>query len=765
MSSDELVVPSSLIKRIARGELSPSRAKDECHAFRPQGAGKIRRGIKTFIARAKEHRDRGQFGQMCGTLVVGVCVFGTDLIARLDSERVLVLASPDYRFASALGELSTRLLATPDPLFDRLRERVDTYRELHRLRAAALESFPVADTVLRQRPFKYGKTLFAIVNLAFLRHYFDFKGGVEYEPVLRDFSTPEEVADAVSTIVALANEHRPLESMDITFPMAGLDVQPEFIQLLNYGRVVSKLAEVQKLIGSIGYSLVNVRSGRTSVFCLRPPTDEVEYALRLGFVRGEIGGSSSQLHVARGDDRALFSILTAVESMVASFADKMVEIKDAETPYRRLRLLLPLLPSIFEQLGQFKFYEDVLMEERLTQELELPMRFADGEAWTLVEHLDLQTFHRAWRVLRFLNVLDIALLKRHQDDATLLSNSLIRVASHEKHVELLTAFGLGTEQVRAFLDLMYLDVRSPGHVDVQYRPFLVVNESTMQIGDEVKTTRREVVHASSLVAVANIIPNVQRSHQIRFATNAEAFVTIAAENLRSLVPKIRTNAPVKQGTQRTDVDIVALAAETLYLFECKHSVTPTGAHEMRDLWGDIQKGVAQLEVACEILRERLVDYLAGWFPGTDRAVASHVRLKPCVLCSHRVFSGLAIRGVPVRDHASLSLTLGDATVHMGMRNENNEVRLMRYRLRTSDQPTLEDLDNYLSTDATFFRMFRPHMQPYSHLDRLDDSVVLARNTFVYQVSQEAWQARLDEIGAQRLADETVTVGPTQPPKG
>jgi hypothetical protein len=234
--------------------------------------------------------------------------------------------------------------------------------------------------------------------------------------------------------------------------------------------------------------------------------------------------------------------------------------------------------------------------------------------------------------------------------------------------------------------------------------------------------------------------------------------------VRKVVRLVKTNAAIKDGATRTDIDIVALSDNTLYLFECKHSITPTGPHEMRDLWRDIQKGISQLEVALAILSVRLADYLAGWFPGTARDMARHVRIRPVVLCSHRVFSGLTLRGIPVRDYASLGHVLGDGIVRTGTPKDDKTVEVIRYRLRAAEDPSPADLDNYLGGQSTFFRMFEPFMRPYTAIDYVRDKVILAQESFVYQLNDEAWQANLESLGAHRLPDEEVTIGPAQPPE-
>jgi hypothetical protein len=97
-----------------------------------------------------------------------------------------------------------------------------------------------------------------------------------------------------------------------------------------------------------------------------------------------------------------------------------------------------------------------------------------------------------------------------------------------------------------------------------------------------------------------------------------------ARTFKSIFAKVETNAPVKglKGSngkaEATDIDLVVLEDKSLYLFECKHSLPPTGPHEIRDVWEDIEKGVNQLAIAMKILSDpvRRQSYLTRLFPGT-----------------------------------------------------------------------------------------------------------------------------------------------------
>jgi hypothetical protein len=82
-------------------------------------------------------------------------------------------------------------------------------------------------------------------------------------------------------------------------------------------------------------------------------------------------------------------------------------------------------------------------------------------------------------------------------------------------------------------------------------------------------------------------------------------------------------------------------------------------------------------------------------------------------------------------------------VGMGAEDDSGHVVMQRYRLRPNENATEEDFDEYLGDGSRFFEMFRPSMHEFDRLDRLfGGSLVLAYNTFVHYVFQDAWAAHL-----------------------
>lgn len=207
------------------------------------------------------------------------------------------------------------------------------------------------------------------------------------------------------------------------------------------------------------------------------------------------------------------------------------------------------------------------------------------------------------------------------------------------------------------------------------------------------------------------------------------------------------------GIGATDTDVIVLDRNSLFLFECKHSLPPSGPHELRDIWEEIEHGVRQLEIATTILGDpvRRQSYLAGWFPGLKAQETEDLKIVACVLCSHRIFSGLQYGGYPIRDFSSLAKLCDDGVVGMGGGFEKNEVVLRRYRVIRGDALSELDLTDYCSPDPIYFKMFKPFMQSITRIEAFKD-MTLARETFVYQVELDQWSQHMETLGLPREPD-------------
>jgi hypothetical protein len=752
-SPNALCLPRLISALAAQSPLTPDFIRSQAGALGFSNWGE-KRFIKTTVQFAKDFRLRGQLGRLRATALFGASLAGSAFVIALERAGVLLAEGHCIdKFGRFLAHLQAEIDAVKAADWSALQERLPTYEAYRQLTIATSRDEEKMVRLLRSRPRHIIKKVLAVTDLCFLRRHFGFEVSPELSKLYEEFGTAEEMASAASILVAQANSHRPLDSADLGFPVMGNLADQELWAVMRYGHAQSQRLEIGKEISLFGYRLEKIDAGQGPLFYLRPPSVEFEYFLRLGFIRTEIGMSSVPLDVSKHDPVPELSLMNAAEFFVHRFREHLCELADGGTPLRRVRLKFPLDPELYKFVSDGSFYDDAADSEMLGHEFLFPLQRTSEAELMLTDKLDLRTFLRTWRLLRYMSLVDIAVLRPYaRRDPMLFLNSLVRVTLEDNMVNVIASLGIEREHVLEFLRLVSADVHRLGYYDLQYRPFLRIATTTLPQIDF--TSRHEIVHPSALVAVSNIIRNVQSANQIRFSSNASIFVDVVADMFRAHFEKVTVNRRIKANRENTDVDVVVLDGNALYLFECKHSVPPTGPHEMRDIWEEVEKGIRQLRIALNTLAdpERLHDYLTGWFPGTKRRETEKLRIVPCVLTSHRIFSGLTQEGIPIRDFASLTLIASDGVVRMGILNPNGDTTLIKHRLTNESGLSAADVDDYLSSDSRYFKMFRPFMRPLSRFQWLGH-VTVARDTYAYEVDSDEYLAHLETIGCVRLPDE------------
>jgi hypothetical protein len=448
------------------------------------------------------------------------------------------------------------------------------------------------------------------------------------------------------------------------------------------------------------------------------------------------------------------SIIFAARMFVDAVGEQIGRV--VADPFERIPLNIPIMPKVYKEMIGMTFVEDIQYQEILSQDFLIPLAL-EAEEFQLTEHLNVGTFYKIWQFFRLMAAIDVLVLWRYAEaNPQAVLNSLVRVYKEEEIFSLIESLGFSSDQTAEFFQLISADVRDLGYFDIQYRPFLRIAANRFIRGEEVLESPAEMVGPPGLVLLSNILRNLQTSNRLRFRANAEAFVEIVARMLRTKFGKVKENRRLQLDRKVTDVDVVLYEGTTLYLIECKHSVPGASIHEMRDIWEDIERAAEQLAVAMTILNElqKRQDYLAGWFPGTKSDDTAGIRIQPCILCSHREFSGLEYKGIPVRDFSSLSLLFGDASVGMGSLDENGTVNMYRYKIIKEGGPTQADLDNYLSAEASYFKTYEPFMQPVTRIKSLaDGDVRLATETFRLELELGQWIEHLDQLGFSKEAVE------------
>lgn len=701
---------------------------------------------KALISLSHKYRARGQLGRLRACIFAGTVFLGKRFVARV--ERDALLLSPESyptKFRRFLRQFRSELDGAEQFDLRLLRDRLDTYIVFHDFKDVLAPSLSKGEAILRERPRFVVKAAIAFTHLHFLQDKLRFPFGLDLSEFLDQFDSSEEIASVASILVAAANELQTLDSLDFALPFGEEILSDEVRSVMAHGHTLSVQLETLKLISVFGYRLCKKDS---DLFHLSPPSQEFEYALRLGLIRGEIGGSNTSVLLRNQGLPPSASIIFAAKMFADALGDKLGNVVEAGTLLERIPLNIPIIPKVYKEMVGTTFVEDLQYREVLSQDFLLPLELKSE--FQLTEHLNIAIFYQMWQFFRLMAAVDIVILWKHgESNPRAVLNSLVRVYQEQETFSLIESLGFSKEQTAEFFQLISADVRNLGYFDLQYRPFLRIAATKSVRGEEMLESPPEMVGPPGLVLLSNILRNLQTSNQLRFRANADVFVDTVAGMLRTKFAKVTENRRLQMDLKVTDVDVVLYEGATLYLIECKHSVPGSSTHEMRDIWEDIERAAEQLALATAILSDlqKRQSYLAGWFPGTKVAETNDVRIQPCILSSHREFSGLDYEGVPVRDFASLSLLFGDASVGMGSIDPEGQVTMYRYRIIKEGGPTQADLDNYLSPDANYFKTFRPFMNPVTRIKSIGEGKVrLATETFRLELELGQWIDHLDQMG-------------------
>ena len=743
----------ALITRIARlksatGDL----IRTEIRSQSLNGWAEPRRA-KAIIRLGRGFRTSGKLGRLRATLLVGVAHLGSDFMTKLERAGLLLTDDqPPKKFGKFLVELGIELAESPDPEWRVLRERIRSYQAYNQLVLAVSDGDRKMLRLLQTRPRRIINEVLALTNLSFLRHYFKYDVPTHLEELLDGLGTPEQVASAASALVALANHYRPLDSLDLGVPAIGDLSTPDLRTLMSYGRILVERHAIAKQISLFGYSLEQWGGPASTIYYVRPPFAAFEYTLRLGYIRAQIN-RGAWLEISKQDVVPQLSLANAAELFLKHSGNRVAELRDGGTPFRRVRLKFPISPELYRTVGELPLFDDVALSESLAQDFLFPISESSDEPIRVTPTMTLDEFWRIWRIIQFFCFTDCAAIRPYVlSDHTAFLNSLVRIAKEEETLELITAVGVDATKAREFLQLVSASVYRLGYYDLQYRPLLQIAPVNVRSPDF--TSPREILYLSAVVATSNIMRNVQVANQVRLAGMPRIFVDVVAGLLRKHFGLVSTNRRIQTPEGNTDIDVVLLEAHRLYLFECKHSVFPTEPHEMRDVWEDIEKGVRQLQIATAALGDsrRLDSYLAGWFPGRSSRDNAGLNIVRCVVCSHRVFSGLEWDGISIRDYASLARLAEGGIISIGTADENLDALVQGFRLTSENGFSAADLDDYLSAESKYFKIFAPFMRPISNLVR-HGAVTIAQETYVYEGTADEWLANMEAIGCKRVPDE------------
>lgn len=713
--------------------------------------------MKELRETAVSVRNAGKYGRVRSVILIGITCEGHDGLLALENSGIFLATGEDPgKFLAFLERLAQDV--TEEPEWSMLATRLPTYCAYAELVEQGRDSLKLLKQAARKPIRAWVKQLFCLVEIAFGRSYFDLDPPPAIQVMLDGFASAEDLASAVSLAVAIANEAKPLNAIDLGIPVIGPPNSPELITLLRAAHVLFAIKEISHNLSAFSYSLRWEEGNGVAAAIMTPPSPEFERSVQLGFIRGQMGKDKIAMDMMERGWRSNPTLADAARYFAQQMGEKLYEIASPYTRYRRVRLHLPMNPGLVAMLDGASFVDELEAVHGLAQDFLLPLTNDDGASPALTEHLNHKSLKRMFRFLRFYSMVhSVVCAPFVKRDFSLFQNSLVRIVRDRDLRELLGLLGESEEAIDAFLRVFVADVEGLGHYDLQYSPLIAVRKVPIP---EVPNPETEYVLLPTVMIASNETRNAQIRSQTRFHRDGKGFVRVVSRELMEYFPDVVTEKKLRMGELKTEVDIVLLCGGKLYLIECKHSLTATSPHEMRDLWRDIKKGRGQVTRAKHILshRERRLAYVRQWFPHLSKEAVLALPVVCAVLSSHRLFSGLDDDGIAIRDYASLSRLLENGEMGVGYMRDGGTLHKKSFRIRAEEEPTCDDLEKYFSPASPFHRMQFQAMKA-QHVFQRVGHLMLIRESFAFEMDSERWVEYMRGEGYVELPDRAIPVPP------
>jgi hypothetical protein len=517
------------------------------------------------------------------------------------------------------------------------------------------------------------------------------QGGVPQAEHGAPGSTPEDVATAVSRIIALTREEVGLHFSDfaVTDEQALNPLNGTYSQDLYSAQCLEELCRAETMIDGLPYM---ARSVKDCIIVSSIDTD-VEKSVRLGYVQMEM-----QVHVRQDKMRKLWenepsqaplSILEVFKHYYDDVISRFIEIKTHPMP--RITFGIPDIPNLFAPLADDRlFREDMMFLLQLSVEDYEGLALEPFEVAPGILSVDLFKVNRLFALMAYLYQRELEKVTDLTERRRLTLHSVILPLRHEPLLQLLGTV-LPPEKAEKILDMLVLD-ETRKVVDLQYTPFFKVEDHYLL--------------APALIAHSSLVRNVAILNRLNESRldGQDPMQSAVAEALRQAGFQVGEEVEDSKHSSTGDTDLVAYCDGLLYIFECKNAYHPCNAHEMRNSYDHIVKAGKQLTLRQQKFgeknyRERVWTKL-GW------TVPAPTAVRTAVLIANRVFTGTNIEGHPVRQAHEF--------IHVVARGNIRGSDAV-YRFWDGNALSTADLDRYLGPDGLMgdhFASLEPHN--YSH---------------------------------------------------
>lgn len=514
---------------------------------------------------------------------------------------------------------------------------------------------------------------------------------IPYDSILSEYQE-EEIGEAISYIISMYAEMFDLSDDNIVVADIDYIVKGKIEEVILLALQIKFTQENDIWIESFNYSC---KVEGNNIFLI-PPSPEFGKAYRLGNILLDMNRESSHLLPKRS-------------ASIYKYAKSMNEQTDNQILHwdqKWGRYVMAIPEHVYFQM----FEKDCLMHEGFFQEeihylMEaddlLLIKFDKLKEFEVVPGLSFYDLLIIKRVFTFISLAYFDLLKDKIPYHYYNSNIPFL---HSKTIKLMLMFAVGEEKVELFLDTFTFQSGSEFTFDMQYTPLLLGTEHYLV--------------PYNVFINSNTFRNILFPLNSRLFTNA--FDPIADRLEKAFIKKgfeVQKGLAYKFNQKESDIDLIAIKDNCIFIFECKNSVLPVNGFEFRSVYEQIEKAAnKQLPLAVSALKDPAFRLKYDVKVNENQPVA----VLGCVATTNRLMSGYNLNGFPIRNVKSLKNFISNGqTAFTGIKGDGPSV----YSMWKGVELTCEDLINYLTSDTGHYKYMFDSMIEYDQKYSLGEFIV------------------------------------------
>lgn len=508
------------------------------------------------------------------------------------------------------------------------------------------------------------KTLLSYTDFLFLSNH--------YPSSITDLTeissrTKEDLCSAASYIIFTYSEVVRIEKIDTVYVAEDFIKSGEIGGMLIAACFISDFKEFEIMIDHFQYNCS--LSGEN--LKIEPPFENFEKSIRLGYIRTKLQSYNDRL-----DAEEAVSMEQIVEEISKIEEFKFFQLTENHN-YPRYRVELPepvydiIIDKFIKPDSLFKeeviYLAQVFKEQLLTPE--------DLKEIKVRDDLILFEFIKIRRVfVIFYHFFAKEIYKKEKVGTELLFRSLIPAYPENTFYEFIEKL-TSVENIDAFLDIVCWEPGSDILFDLQYHSILFFN-------DHFLIPLTVFVNSNS---IRNLFASEHKQDNKGLLSDGTVDPLVDALN-KSLF-KAKINSYKQTPIPKSDIDLFAVYDDTIFIFECKHSLHPVSSFDLRTTYDYILKAEKQLDyVNSEYDNGTLLSFLEKKH-GIDLSGIKNIQ--SCIVLSNRLFNGNCFK-YPVRNFNEIDNILNRGT----MRTNEGE-----FWLWSENYLTLADLLEYFSLES------------------------------------------------------------------